>query len=95
MRKNYKVLISIGFILLIAVTSGVIFQVNKTDQSLAYTKQQEETKIATDYASAINSIKDGKFPEIKKSFENLKGYKDADTILQYMGFEVQWNGKPG
>jgi len=61
MKKYHKILIAIGIVLVVTVMSGIVFQVNKTNQALAYTKQLQETKIATDYVSAINSIKDDKF----------------------------------
>lgn len=79
MKKSYKIVIFIGIVLVVALTG---FQVNK---SIVANKQQAvAAKTENEYESAIKLVKDGNITESKKSFENLKGYKDSDTILQYV-----------
>lgn len=88
------VLISIGVVLVvIAITAGVAFQVDKTNKmnkTLAQHEQiqeiivAQEIKNASAYANAKNLIKEGNLSEAEKSFQDLKGYKDADIILQYV-----------
>ncbi|KKQ06074.1 MAG: hypothetical protein US15_C0020G0008 [Candidatus Moranbacteria bacterium GW2011_GWF1_36_4] len=68
MKKNHKILVSIGIvILLVIVTVGVVFQVNK----------------GKSYATAISFIKVGQWFEANEVLYNLNGYKNTDILLEY------------
>lgn len=56
MKKNHMILVSIGIILLVAVTAGVVFQVDKTNKTLAYNKQQQEIKMAQEKKIAFEKL---------------------------------------
>lgn len=56
MKKNHKILVSIGIILLVVVTAVVVFQVDKTNKTLAYNKQQQEIKMAQEKKIAFDKL---------------------------------------
>lgn len=67
MKKNHKILISIGIVLVVAIMFGVIFQVNK----------------GKSYAAAISFIKVGQLSEANEILNNIKEYKNTDILLKY------------
>lgn len=71
MRKNNQIVISLGIVLVAALS-----HLNKT---LASSKKKK-----FDYSKALHSIKEEKFADAKKSFDNLQGYKNTNTMLLYV-----------
>jgi len=98
MKRNHKIIISIGIVLLVFATAGVVFQVDKTlasnrQQQLQVTKEKSDKEKEQKYREVIMAISykvhnspssEDRFPESQSILESLDGYLDSNYIIEYV-----------
>ena len=98
MKRNHKILISIGIVLLVVATAGVVFQVDKTlvankQQQLQIAKEESDKDKEQKYRDVIMAISFkvhksptsvDKFPESVGILESLNGYLFSAYLIDYV-----------
>ncbi|GAB6152947.1 hypothetical protein JCM17380_16970 [Desulfosporosinus burensis] len=79
-KKNHKILILIGVVLVAVALLGLAFQADKTNKTLAYNNQQQEIKRAQD--KLLMETKEEKYTQVVKTIKETDWSKAKETDWQ-------------